>query len=64
MSNEANATMPMLLDCTGLPQSTLYRKMADGTFPKPARRGRWNLSEVNRWLADPEHYRAVPGPLS
>ncbi len=40
----------------GLSTTTIYRKMADGTFPKPLRVGaravRWPESEIDRWLSE------------
>ncbi len=39
---------------TGLARSTIYAKVADGTFPKPVpigRRGkRWCRHEVDEWI--------------
>jgi len=46
---------------TGLSRSTLYRKMAEGTFPDKVRisihGAGWHESAVNRWIADPVSYR-------
>lgn len=46
---------------TGLSRSTLYRKIAEGTFPaqlKISINGRgWHDSEINRWVADPTGWR-------
>ena len=40
---------------TALGRSTIYRKMRDGSFPKPlkigARAVRWRESEIEAWLA-------------
>jgi prophage regulatory protein len=51
-----------VLDRTGLTRSTLYRKVADGTFPRQvklsARCAGWHESGVNAWLRDPMCYRA------
>ncbi|NPV24428.1 AlpA family transcriptional regulator [Bradyrhizobium sp. 81013] len=42
---------------TGLSRSTIYRKIAEGTFPaqlKISSNGTgWHESEVSRWIADP-----------
>lgn len=42
---------------TGLSCSTIYRKIADGTFPaqlKISTNGAgWQESDINRWIADP-----------
>ena len=42
---------------TGLSRSTIYRKIADGTFPaqlKISANGTgWHESDINRWIEDP-----------
>lgn len=47
---------------TGLSRSTLYRKIAEGTFPRQVpisvNGAGWHESAVNRWIADPSGYRA------
>ncbi len=47
---------------TGLSRSTLYRKIADGTFPRQlsisVHGAGWHESAVDRWIADPAGYRA------
>lgn len=46
---------------TGLSRSTLYRKIADGTFPAQIRisvhGAGWRESSVECWMADPVSYR-------
>lgn len=46
---------------TGLSRTTLYRKMAEGTFPSRVKisihGAGWHESAVNRWIADPVAYR-------
>lgn len=41
---------------TGLPKSSIYRKVADGEFPKPIKLGErssgWVTQEVQDWLDD------------
>ena len=53
--------MRTVLERTGLSRSTIYRKMKDGTFPSHVRISEhcsgWRVSEINRWMADPVHYR-------
>ncbi|SES13462.1 helix-turn-helix transcriptional regulator [Sphingobium sp. YR768] len=48
---------------TGLSRSTVYRKIADGTFPAQIRisvhGAGWRESSINRWIADPVGYREV-----
>ncbi|RIV76017.1 helix-turn-helix transcriptional regulator [Pelagerythrobacter aerophilus] len=51
-----------VLDRTGLSRSTLYRKIAEGTFPSQvkigARSAGWYLADLDRWFADPMGYRS------
>ncbi len=46
---------------TGLSRSTIYRKVAEGTFParhKISINGTgWKESDINRWVADPAGWR-------
>ncbi len=46
---------------TGLSRSTIYRKIAEGTFPaqlKISSNGTgWHESEISRWIADPVGWR-------
>jgi len=46
---------------TGLSRSTIYRKMAEGTFPtqlKISANGTgWHESEINRWVANPAGWK-------
>jgi prophage regulatory protein len=46
---------------TGLSRSTLYRKIAEGTFPAQLRisvhGAGWRESEIDRWVADPVGWR-------
>jgi prophage regulatory protein len=46
---------------TGLSRSTLYRKIAEGTFPAQLRisihGAGWRESEIDRWVADPVAWR-------
>ena len=38
----------------GMSKSTIYRRVADGSFPAPIRVGvraaRWRRSEINQWI--------------
>lgn len=47
---------------TGLSRSTLYRKIAEGTFPRQVKisvhGAGWHESAIARWIADPPGYRA------
>lgn len=46
---------------TGLSKSTIYRKIAEGTFPpriKISVNGAgWHESDINRWVANPVSWR-------
>lgn len=50
-----------VLNRTGLSRSTVYRKIAEGTFPPQVRisvnGAGWHESELNRWIANPVAYR-------
>lgn len=50
-----------VLERTGLSRSTIYRKIAEGTFPSQVRisvhGAGWRESAINRWIADPVGYR-------
>ena len=54
--------MKTVLARTGLSRSTIYRKMAEGTFPaqlKISANGTgWHESDINRWIANPVGWRA------
>jgi prophage regulatory protein len=46
---------------TGLSRSTLYRKIAEGTFPAQLRisihGAGWRESDISRWIANPVAWR-------
>ncbi|WP_332817632.1 helix-turn-helix transcriptional regulator [Sphingopyxis sp.] len=46
---------------TGLSRTTIYRKIAEGTFPRQvqiaARSSAWRESQLEEWIADPLGYR-------
>ena len=50
-----------VLSRTGLTRSTLYRKIAEGSFPAQIRisvnGAGWHESEINRWVEDPVRWR-------
>lgn len=54
--------LPTVLARTGLSRSTIYRKIAEGTFPAQVKisihGAGWYESAINRWIADPPAYRA------
>lgn len=47
----------------GLSRSTIYRKIAEGTFPAQVRisvnGAGWRESDIDRWIADPAGWRAT-----
>ena len=49
--------MKTVLARAGLSRSTIYRKIADGTFPAQVRisvnGAGWRESDIDRWIADP-----------
>ena len=55
-----------VLNQTGLCRSTLYRKMANGTFPKniqlSTRCVGWRASTVDEWLRNPMFYHVDDHP--
>jgi prophage regulatory protein len=63
MPNEPDRIIRLrtVLDRTGLSRSTVYRKIAEGTFPSQVRisvhGAGWRESAINRWIADPVAYR-------
>lgn len=54
--------LPDVLYRTGLSRTTLYRKIAEGTFPQQVRISQngsgWRASAVETWMDDPVAYRA------
>jgi prophage regulatory protein len=46
---------------TGLSRSTIYRKIAEGSFPAQLKISTngigWQESDINRWIADPVAWR-------
>ena len=55
--------MDTVRDRTGLSRSTIYRKIAEGTFPpqiKISINGTgWHESDIDRWVADPAGWRTT-----
>lgn len=66
LNSERILRLKTVLDRTGLTRSTLYRKIADGTFPsqiKISEHGAgWRESAVSRWIADPTGYGTNGNP--
>lgn len=64
MSNtEKIIRLKTVLDRTGLSRSTMYRKIAEGTFPPQVKisvhGAGWHESAVNDWIADPASYGRI-----
>jgi prophage regulatory protein len=53
--------MKTVLARTGLSRSTIYRKIAEGTFPPriniSINGAGWRESDINRWVANPVAWR-------
>jgi prophage regulatory protein len=54
-----------VLDRTGLSRSTIYRKIAEGTFPPQIRisvnGAGWRESDIDQWVANPVAWRPGSG---
>lgn len=61
-SSEKIIRLKTVLDRTGLSRSTLYRKIAEGTFPAQLKisvhGAGWHESAIERWVSNPAGYRA------
>lgn len=57
IAKERIIRLKTVLDRTGLSRSALYRKMAEGTFPRQisisTRSTGWRESAINQWIDDP-----------
>jgi prophage regulatory protein len=60
LNTERIIRLKTVLARTGLSRSTLYRKIAEGTFPAQVRisihGAGWHESAVSGWIADPVSY--------
>ncbi len=60
--------MKTVLARAGLSRSTIYRKIAEGTFPAQVRisvnGAGWRESDIDRWIADPAGWRATNEPIN
>lgn len=60
-NSERIIRLDTVLTRTGLSRSTLYRKIAEGSFPRQipisVHGAGWHESAVSRWIADPQGYR-------
>ena len=59
MINDQVLRLPEVIRITGLSKSTINRKAADGTFPKPVKLGTrasgWKESEITNWFKGLKH---------
>jgi len=57
--------MDTVRDRTGLSRSTIYRKIAEGTFPPQIKISingvGWKESDIDRWVSDPVAWRPGSG---
>ena len=57
--------MKTVLARAGLSRSTIYRKIAEGTFPAQLKisinGAGWRESDIDRWVADPVAWRPGSG---
>src|SRR3546814_2173190 len=60
-STRTDTLFPYTTLFRSLSRSTVYRKIAEGTFPSQVKisihGADWHESAINRWIADPAHYR-------
>ena len=46
--------LPVVLEVTGLKKSAIYKKMSEGTFPRPVSLGgravAWRGDDIERWI--------------
>ncbi len=56
MTHQTISRIGTVSKMTGLPKSSIYRKVADGEFPKPVKLGErssgWVTQEIQDWLDD------------
>ena len=61
LNTERIVRLKTVLSRTGLSRSTIYEKIADGTFPSQIRLSKtavgWRESQLDRWIADPPSNR-------
>jgi prophage regulatory protein len=63
LASDRIVRLKTVLARTGLSRSTIYRKIAEGTFPpqlKISTNGAgWRESDINRWVANPAGWRTT-----
>jgi prophage regulatory protein len=62
-AKERIVRMKTVLERTALSRATIYRKIADGTFPRQVKisihGAGWYESDIDRWIANPPAWRAA-----
>jgi prophage regulatory protein len=62
-NKERIVRMKTVLERTALSRATIYRKIADGTFPRQVKisvhGAGWHESDIDRWIANPPAFRAA-----
>jgi prophage regulatory protein len=68
LASDRIVRLKTVLARTGLSRSTIYRKIAEGTFPSQMRisvnGAGWRESDINRWIADPAAWGPRGGSAS
>ncbi|CAA0129071.1 prophage regulatory protein [Chelatococcus caeni] len=65
LASDRIVRLKTVLARTGLSRSTIYRKIAEGTFPPQIKisvnGAGWKESDINRWVANPVAWRPGSG---
>jgi prophage regulatory protein len=63
LASDRIVRLKTVLARTGLSRSTIYRKIAEGTFPPQLKisinGAGWRESDIDRWIADPAGWRTT-----
>lgn len=55
--------LPDVMRRTALSRTTIYRRISEGTFPRPIPTGansvRWYESDIGRWIANPLEWQVA-----
>jgi prophage regulatory protein len=64
-NNETLLRKPIVLERTGIANSTLYYFINEGTFPRPVKLGKrtvaWKKSEIDEWIDNRERSMSGQG---
>jgi prophage regulatory protein len=65
LASDRIVRLKTVLARTGLSRSTIYRKIAEGTFPPQIKisvnGAGWRESDIDRWVANPVAWRPASG---